>query len=127
MGTLVAEIFQKQLDFEEAIRVPGKDVEPPPRPWTRLREDPKLNAFIGASLEELHQRNLKAGEAKQREEETRKRAAEQGIPVGETRFKAPKGEFKGYGNATDAGHEARKRSAEFQIVLSERRRCKLFG
>ena len=56
MGTLVAQVFEKQLDFEEAIRVPGKDVEPPPRPWTRLREDPKLNAFVGASLEELRQR-----------------------------------------------------------------------
>ena len=73
MGTLVVEIFEKQLDFKGAIRVPGKDVEPPPRPWTRLREDPNLNTFVGASLEELHQRNLKAWEAKQREDAVRKR------------------------------------------------------
>ena len=80
---------------------------------------------ITASMEELHQRNLKAGEAAKREEETRKRAAEQGLPVGQVRMgtadltKAHEA-MRAHRNSTDPGHEARKRSAETAIVPSEK-------
>ena len=109
--TLVAGVFERRLTFEEAIKQPGTDVKPPPRPWTRLRNDPRLEAFIGASLEELHERNTKAGEATQIDAEIRKTAAAQGIPVGEARMGRvdPKAEeFKeSVRYVTDPNHGAR--------------------
>ena len=74
--TLVAGVFERVPNFEGVIHEPGKDVKPPPRPWTRLRNDPRGEAFIGASLEELHERNQKAEEAKQIDAQVRKTAAE---------------------------------------------------
>ena len=123
MGTRVAEIFEKRLDFESALRVPGKDVEGPPRPWTRLREDIKLNAFIGATLEEIHARSQKADEVARREKDVRDRAAALGIPVGQARGGDGRDATEAnmaYQEATDPGHEQRKRANETQLILSEK-------
>ncbi len=67
--------FEKVPDFEVVLRHAGGVAEPPPRPWTRLRNDPRVEAFIGATLEELHERNQKVEEAKQIEIAVRKTAA----------------------------------------------------
>ena len=78
--TVAGTVFERVPDFEQVIHEPGKDVKPPPRPWARLRNDPRVEAFIGASMEELHERNQKVEEAKQIETQIRKTAAERGAP-----------------------------------------------
>ena len=115
--------FTKNLSFEEAIRLPGKDVEAPARPYTRLRDSIKLNAFIGATLEEIHERSLKAEEASRKEREVRAIAAEQGIPVGQAR--GPGGgkdraeANASYAQAVDPGHEERKQANVTRAILQQ--------
>ena len=87
MGTLVEIGFHRRPTFEEILLKPGGVAQAPYRPWTRLREDPKLNAFVGATLDELRQMELKAHAAYFREHMVRQRAAEEGISVGEARLK----------------------------------------
>ena len=72
--------FQRLHSFDGVIRHPGEQPEPPPRPWTRLRNDPRVEAFIGASLEELHERNMKAEQKKQVDAQVRQASADLGGP-----------------------------------------------
>ena len=121
----LADMFEKSRTFEEVIRAPGKDAEAPLRPFTRLRENVKLNAFMGASLEEIHERNTKALATRQREDDVRKAAGEQGIPVGRVRMGTADISkvaevVKSYQNATDPGHEERKEAHAASVVLADR-------
>ena len=121
----LADMFERSRTFEEVIRAPGKDAEAPLRPFTRLRENVKLNAFMGASLEEINERNKKALAARQREDDVRKAAGEQGIPVGRVRMGTADISkvaevVKSYQNATDPGHEERKEAHATSVVLADR-------
>ena len=116
-------VFEKVPDFEDVLRHAGGVAEPPPRPWTRLRNDPRVEAFIGATLEELHERNQKVEEARQIETQIRKTAAEQGIPVGQVRMGSMNAtkvaEFaQSLHNTVDPGHDARKEEAEMDNRLA---------
>ena len=84
----VMHVFERLQSFDDVIRHPGEQPEPPPRPWTRPRNDPRVEAFIGASLEELHERNMKAGQKKQVDAQVRQASADLGIPVGQVRVGA---------------------------------------
>ena len=118
--TLIAGIFERAPDFENVIHEPGKNVIPPPRPWTRLRNDPRVEAFIGASLEELHERNQNAERGRQIEAQVRKSAAEQGIPVGEARARStvtmPQQPPKA---VVDPEYDARKANVDIQKSIEE--------
>ena len=51
----------REQTFEEAIRAPGRKIEPPYRPFTELQRDPKLMAFnFRQSLDEVREHELRA-------------------------------------------------------------------
>ena len=108
-------MFERQRDFDEVIHHPGEEPEPPPRPWTRLRNDPRVEAFIGASLEELHERNRKAEQKKQVDAQVRQASADLGVPVGQVRVgadDAKDAEVKeSMREAVDPGHDSKKAEA----------------
>ena len=105
--------FERKPQFEEIIRKKGTEMKAPLHQWTMLRNDPRLEAFIGASLEELHKRNQKAEEAKDIDAEVRRKAAEQGLPVRQVRTDTAnitkiEDFLDAMKNITDDEHEMRK-------------------
>ena len=83
--------LHRELTFEEAIRAPGRKIEPPYRPFTELQRDPKLMAFnFRASLDEVREHELRAMLHRRRMEDIREVAARNGIPVGQVLAAEPR-------------------------------------
>ena len=68
--------LHRELRFEEAIRAPGRKIEPPYRPLTEFQRHPKLMAFnFKAPLDEVREHELRAMLHRRRVEDIREVAA----------------------------------------------------
>ena len=104
--------LHRELTFEEAIRAPGRKIEPPYRPFTELQRDPKLMAFnFKASLDEVREHELRAMLHRRRMEDIREVAARNGIPVGQVLAAEPRYARDASG-MFDPDHESKVELAE---------------
>ena len=104
--------LHRELTFEEAIRAPGRKIEPPYRPFTELQRDPKLMAFnFRASLDEVREHELRAMLHRRRMEDIREVAARNGIPVGQVLAAEPRMPWDTSG-MFDPDHESKVELAE---------------
>ena len=98
--------LHRELTFEEAIRAPGRKIEPPYRPFTELQRDPKLMAFnFRASLDEVREHELRAMLHRRRMEDIREVATRNGVPVGQVLAAEPRMPWDTSG-MFDPDHEA---------------------
>ena len=110
--TGVSVALHRELTFEEAIRAPGRKIEPPYRPFTELQRDPRLMAFnFRAPLDEVGEHELRAMLHRRRMGDIREIAARNGIPAGQVLAAEPRMPRDTSG-MFDPDHESRVELAE---------------